>query len=221
MEENTKLKGTTKAEYVALVVFCAAIILFIFGIIAWLTSRNFVRDSEIDRTLAEARANGDRYTLMAYADGTENFPMNVEQELNGEYVSRIDFMYGESLAGGHYVRTVFYIGEDEENYGGYGDLWVDSEYEGEQNPLLLPEVANYDPLAEMGLNLSELLQKAAEDVNALPEGTFYCDDFPDSIGAKASYGRNTIIYFYTKEKGKAAAVMFDWSTNLTHVAFYN
>lgn len=221
MEENTKLKGTTKAEYVALIVFCVAIILFIFGIIVWLTSRNFVHDSEIDRTLAEARANGDRYTLMTYADGTENFPMDVEQELNGEYVSRIDFMYGESLAGNHYVRTVFYIGEDEENYGGYGDLWVDSEYEGEQNPLLLPEVANYDPLAEMGLNLSELLQKAAEDVNVLPEGTFYCDNLPDSIGAKASYGRNTIIYFYTKEKGKTAAVMFDWSTNLTHVAFYN
>lgn len=222
MEEKTKLESTSKVEQRVVMAFCSAIFVLCAGIVGWLTLQNFFsRDSETDHIIAEARASSDRYTLMQHADGTENFPMDVEKEIGDEYIDHIEFMYGESMAGGHYVRTVFYLGKEEKKYGGYGDLWVNSEYDGEQNPLLLQEVADYDPLEDMELSLSELFEKAAIDASELPDGTFYCDDSPGSIGVKASYGKNTIIYFYTEEKGKTAAVMFDWDTNLTHAAFYD
>lgn len=224
MEENTKLQGTKKTDWGALIVGIAIIVVVVILAVTQIRRVSLAtaaEEAEFATKIAEARANGDRYTLMTYADGTENFPMNVEREIGEEYINRIEFQYGESQAGGHYVRTIFYLGKEEEKYGGYGDLWVDSEYEGVENPLLSPEVAEYDPLADMGLSLPELFEQARADVNGLPEGIFYCADSPGAIGAKAAYDQNTIIYFYTEKKYKAAAVMFDWETNLTHAAFYD
>lgn len=222
MEEKAKLSGTVKGESRVALAFCIAILAICAVAVGWLTFRNFFPDdAETGQIIAGAHTTEDRYTLMQHADGTENFPMNVAEEIGDEYINRIEFQYGESQAGHHYMRTLFYLGEEEEKYGGYGDFWVNSEYESVENPLLLPEVADYDPLAEMGLSLPELFAQAKVDVAGLPEGVFYCADFPGAIGAKAMYGKNTIIYFYTEAKYKAAAIMFDWDTNLTHAAFYD
>lgn len=216
-----------KPDWTAIIVFAAIAVLFMMLLIALAHQASTISsttdpDPDTEARIAEARATGDRYTLMLYADGTENFPMDVEKEIGDEYIRRIEFQYSEPLDDGkHYVRTVFYLGEEEETYGGYGELWVNSEYDGEQNPLLLPEVAGYDPLEDLGLSLSDLFAQARADASGLPAGIFYCSDYPGAIGVKASYGQNTVIYFYTEQKGKAAAVMFDWSTNLTHAAFYD
>lgn len=216
-----------KPDWTAIIVFAAIAVLFMMLLITLAHQASTISsttdpDPDTEARIAEARATGDRYTLMLYADGTENFPMDVEKEIGDEYIRRIEFQYSEPLDDGkHYVRTIFYLGEEEEKYGGYGDLWVNSEYDGEQNPLLRPEVADYDPLEDLGLSLSDLFAQARTDVSGLPNGIFYGADYPDSIGVKTSYDQNTIIYFYTEQKGKAAAVMFDWSTNLTHAAFYD
>lgn len=220
-ETTEKVK---KPDWMAVAVFAGLITLLIAVMVVLackVVTVGPTASPEVNEIIAEARAKGDRYTLMAYADGTENFPMDVEKEIGDEHIQYIEFQYGESQAGRHYVRTLFYLGEEEEKYGGYGDLWVNSEYDGEQNPLLLPEVADYDPLEDLEFSLSDLFTQARMDVAGLPEGIFYCDDYPGSIGIKTSYGQNTIIYFYTEQRGKVAAVMFDWSTNLTHAAFYN